>query len=45
VNPTPGTAIEFAIHEIHQLRQVIEDTRAELIRVEELLEQARNNDR
>jgi len=45
VNSTPATAIEFAIHEIHQLRQVIEDTRAELIRVEELLEQSRNNDK
>jgi DNA-binding SARP family transcriptional activator len=43
VNLNSGTAIEFAIHEIHHLRQVIEDTKAELIRVEELLEQSRNN--
>jgi DNA-binding SARP family transcriptional activator len=42
-NPSPATAIEFAIHEIHHLRQVIEETKAELIRVEELLEQAKNN--
>jgi DNA-binding SARP family transcriptional activator len=42
-NPNPGSAIEFAIHEIHHLRQVIEETKAELIRVEELLEQANNN--
>jgi DNA-binding transcriptional activator of the SARP family len=37
------TATEYAIHEIHHLRQVIEETKAELVRVEELLEQARNN--
>jgi len=36
-------ATEYAIHEIHHLRQVIEETKAELQRVEELLEQARIN--
>jgi DNA-binding SARP family transcriptional activator len=42
VNPDSATAIELAIHEIHHLRQVIEDTKAELVRVEELLEQSKN---
>ena len=37
------TATEFAIHEIHHLRQVLEETKAELVRVEELLEQAKAN--
>jgi DNA-binding SARP family transcriptional activator len=43
VNLNSSTAIEFAIHEIHHLRQVIEDTKTELIRVEELLEQSRKS--
>ncbi len=43
VNLNSGSAIDFAIHEIHHLRQVIEDTKTELIRVEELLERSRNS--
>lgn len=42
VNPNIETAIEYAIHEIHHLRKVIDETKAELTRVEELLEQSRN---
>jgi DNA-binding SARP family transcriptional activator len=39
-NSDPGTAIEYAIHEIHHLRQVIDETKAELVRVEELLQES-----
>ncbi|MGD0003977.1 MAG: BTAD domain-containing putative transcriptional regulator [Anaerolineaceae bacterium] len=42
-NFSSETAIEYAIHEIRHLRQVIEETTARLVRVEELLEQARIN--
>jgi DNA-binding SARP family transcriptional activator len=43
LNPNSATAIEFAIHEIHHLRQVIDETKAELVRVEELLVQSQKN--
>ena len=41
-NVNLATATEYAIHEIHHLRQVIEETKAELEKVEALLEQAKN---
>jgi DNA-binding SARP family transcriptional activator len=52
ISPTPlensknvslEAATEYAIHEIHHLRQVIEETKAELVKMEDLLEQAKNN--
>ncbi len=44
-NVTLESAAEYAIHEIHRLRQVIDETKAELVRVEELLEKARNSNK
>ena len=42
-NFSSESATEYAIHEIRHLRQVIEETKTGLARVEELLEQARIN--
>jgi len=43
VNLSSGMVTEYAIQEIHHLQHIIEETNAELHRLEELLKQTKSN--